>query len=183
MTYIQTYKGRKLDFLKPDPKEIDIEDIAHALSNICRFSGHSKFHYSVAQHSVFVAQLVPSEHQLTALLHDATEAYIGDMVTPLKRIIPDFAAYEKRLWAVMADKWELPNILPKAVKDADLKMLAVEARDLMGGIPKAWGLPKPSEAMRIYPWTPDFARVTFMQAYQKYTGEYGRAMLTAYAAP
>ena len=183
MSWMQTYKGHKLDFINPDPKEIDIEDIAHALSNICRFSGHCAKFYSVAQHSVYVAQLSHPDHRLAGLMHDATEAYIGDMVSPLKRLIPDFSAYENRLWALIAGKYGLPGELPEDVKAADLDILAMEARDLLGADPVTWGLKTPTEKARIHPWSPHVAKIRFMEAFETYTGEYATGMLRAYASP
>ena len=82
MTWILTWSGKRFDLFEPTPEMIDPRDIAQALGTIARFNGHTKEHYTVAQHSVIVANLVPPEHQLAALLHDATEAYIGDMVRP-----------------------------------------------------------------------------------------------------
>jgi len=77
-SFIQTYSGKRIDFENPDPDQIDIVDIAHGLSNLCRFSGQSKYFYSVAQHSFYVS-LVCKENKLQALLHDATEAYMADV--------------------------------------------------------------------------------------------------------
>lgn len=84
MTWILTQSGQQFDLLRPTASMIKPVDIAHALSRLCRFNGHTRAHYSVAQHSLIVASLVPVEHQLVALLHDAPEAYIGDMTRPLK---------------------------------------------------------------------------------------------------
>lgn len=84
MTWILTYTGRAFDLAAPRADLISTVDIAHSLSMICRFGGHPRRHYSVAQHSLLVAGIVPPEHQLIALLHDATEAYVGDMVRPIK---------------------------------------------------------------------------------------------------
>ena len=85
MTVMQTFTGRLFDPFNPDPALIDLRDIAHALGNICRFGGHSRRYYSVAEHSILVASLVPEPLRLPALLHDAAEAYLGDIITPIKR--------------------------------------------------------------------------------------------------
>lgn len=183
MSWMQTYTGKALHFDNPEAREICIEDIAHALSQICRFNGHCKQPYSVAQHSVYVSQLVPSRDRLAGLLHDATEAYIGDMVSPLKRLIPDFSTYEDRLWVVIAGKFVLPAALPASVKKADLAMLSIEARDLMGADPVAWGLKPATDAVKIIPWTAQMAERYFLEAFQVLTGEYATAMLSASAMP
>ena len=90
-TWIQTSSGGKFYYDSDDTDCINIEDIAHALSNPCRFGGHSGRFYSVAQHSVVVAYLVEKELMLTALLHDASEAYVVDVPRPLKRILPSIS--------------------------------------------------------------------------------------------
>jgi hypothetical protein len=83
--WMQTFTGRAFYPLDPRPEDIDPVDIAHALSLICRYGGHSSRFYSVAEHCVLMSHAVAPEHALWALLHDATEAYLGDMIRPLKR--------------------------------------------------------------------------------------------------
>lgn len=88
--WILTFSGERFYPFSPAPEEVKTKDIAHALANICRFNGHTRGFYSVAAHSVHVSRLVPPEFALEALLHDAAEAYVGDMVRPLKRGLPAF---------------------------------------------------------------------------------------------
>ena len=83
-TWMETWSGKRVDLLNPDPSQIDIRDIAHHLSILNRFTGATKVPYSVAQHSLYVSMLVPEHLQLHALLHDAHEAYINDISTPMK---------------------------------------------------------------------------------------------------
>ena len=88
--WIQTFTGRAFDLSSPQPEQVCTEDIAHALANCCRYAGHSRWHYSVAQHSLLVAEIVAAtdpELALAALLHDAAEAYIGDWSSPLKALM------------------------------------------------------------------------------------------------
>lgn len=128
--------GVEFNLVKPDPASIHIEDIAHHLSQICRFTGGTREHYSVAQHSVLVAQLVPLDFQLAALLHDAAEAYVGDVSRPLKTLIGRvYAPIEERILQAIFEKFGVPALfakkLPMVVKRADRTLLAWEQRDLM----------------------------------------------------
>ena len=148
MTWILTRSGRKFDLVRPTAAMVDPADIAHSLSMQCRFNGHTNQFYSVAQHCLLVADLVPVEHQLAALLHDATEAYVGDMVRPLKEGMRHYAeAYgarcpyeeaEERVWHAICARFSLDHDLPASVKHADLVALATEKRDLMPEHPEHW---------------------------------------------
>lgn len=128
---ILTVSGDYFDFNNPEAHEFRIEDIAHALSNICRFTGHTRAFYSVAQHSVEVSYLVHPKHALAGLLHDASEAYLGDVSTHLKRMLPEYQVLEERVEAAIAKAFGLQYPLDEAVKRADLRMLVTEKRDLM----------------------------------------------------
>ena len=116
-----------------------LPDIAHALSILTRFTGHSKCPYSVAQHSVMVSRLTPSEHALWGLMHDASEAYLGDVSTPLKNVLPGYRELEEHVQRTIARVFGLAWPMPSSVKDADLRALMAEKRDL---IPCAhdWGI-------------------------------------------
>lgn len=127
---IQTHSGHFIDLMHPDPYAISINDIAYALSHICRFGGHVKEFYSVANHSVLVALNVPAEDAMAGLMHDATEAYCGDVVGPLKAILPAYKDIEAGLWEAIAWRYRLPDELPASVLHADKALLATEMRDL-----------------------------------------------------
>lgn len=99
MTIINTFSGIEFDLLNPNPNDIDIEDIAHELSMLCRFNGHCKEFYSVAEHSVYVSYEIDEEFALIGLLHDAAEAYLGDVPTPLKKLLPEFKRADNQLFA------------------------------------------------------------------------------------
>lgn len=129
--WFTTHSGRQFFLLSPTPESIAIEDIAHALSMICRWGGHTKKFYSVAQHSVHVSYLLTPDLALQGLLHDATEAYVGDVVRPLKVLLADYDAIEALVWEAIAAKFNLPVVLDPAVKRADLLALAIERRDLV----------------------------------------------------
>ena len=171
--WILTASGKRFFLFDPQPEEIDIVDIAHALANICRFGGHTKFHYSVAQHSVLVSEIVEAtvpELAFAALLHDATEAYVGDMVRPLKKQMPAYREVEDATWIAIAKVFALPEILPPIVKRADMAALLTERRDVMlvnhlnhPEFPwEADELGYEPSAIRVRELTPGEARVKFM---------------------
>lgn len=128
MTWLGTVSGKKIDLLNPDPQQITLEDIAFALDNIPRFNGHTTQPWTVLDHSVAVARLVAPHLRLQALLHDASEAYICDMPSPLKRLIG--AAYvdvERRIQGAIGWKFGVSLVeLDDAVKQADAIMLMTE---------------------------------------------------------
>jgi hypothetical protein len=175
MSWIRTYTGRRFDPLNPDPKAIHMGDVAHSLSNICRYTGHTKEFYSVAQHSVLVAKIVkylggsPVE-QFQGLLHDATEAYLNDVARPLK-ILPFMESYreiEGKIEHLIAAKFGLKSLTTELVKRADTIALATEARDLMGD-PQDWEILKnvPRMPEPVVPQLPSQAKESFWYYYDR----------------
>lgn len=164
MSWILTRSGLRFDLLNPSAAVVTPQDIAHALSNICRFNGHTFQHYSVAQHSVLLSSIVPPADALAGLLHDATEAYVGDVVRPLKQLLPEYQVIEARIWQAICVRFDLPSELPDSVKRADLYMLATERRDLMHVNSGAWPCLEGIEPMqiKINPWTPAQAKTVFL---------------------
>lgn len=142
MTWILTYSGKHLDLADPKPEEIDLEDIIVGLSREGRFSNQSRERYTVAQHSCMVADFA-LDHQLEALLHDAAEAYIRDLASPLKRMIPGYREIEERLDGAIRRKFGLPHMPSPEVIHADLVALATERRDIMPASPRDWFLGVP----------------------------------------
>jgi hypothetical protein len=178
--WMQTATGGQFWPLDPRPDEVRIEDIAHALSMQCRFAGHCRAFYSVAEHSVRVARLVESwraraEVVMQALLHDAAEAYVGDMVRPLKWSLPSYRAAEDRVFAAIAQAFGLSsNEKWSAVRIADEVLLATEARDLMLPAPADWRLRAEPLEERIEPWGPARARTEFLDMFARVGAEVAR---------
>jgi len=170
--WMQTYTGRKFWPLDPRPEDIDIEEIAHALSNICRFGGHVQVFHSVAYHSVLVSQECQPQYALSGLLHDAAEAYCGDIVRPLKRELPSYCEIERRIQWAIADRFWLPRYVPFDVKRADEVLLATEARDVMGANLNEWGLlsARPRTERIIPIVDPRKAERLFMDRFVQLTG-------------
>lgn len=168
---IQTFTGKYFWPLDPCPNEVDIRDIAHHLSNICRFTGAVKYFYSVAQHSVLASrQFERYPGNMQALIHDASEAYICDLAKPVKDSMPDYRGIEERLMFTIAEKFELPWPFPRAIKTADTRMLLTEKRDLMPGDRDSWewrsdGIePYP---WKIVPWGPERAEEEFLSRFEE----------------
>lgn len=138
-SWMQTFTGRQFYPLAPEVDDIDIADIAHALSLICRYGGHVDRFYSVAEHCVLVSQSVPAHDAMWGLLHDAAEAYVGDMVRPLKHHMPDYRLIEDRLLRVIAEHFGMKGAsFSASVKDADNRILLTERAALMSAPPVAW---------------------------------------------
>lgn len=201
MYWMQTYSGRKVDLEYPQPDDIVIEDIAHALSMTCRFGGHCKGFYSVAEHSLLVEKVLEtnlpysedslaSEPQgleewatsfkkdktlsLAALLHDAAEAYLGDLITPLKKIITRETYLEGRWLDTIQEKLKLPvaiNPMPKNVAAADRFMLTVEAHTLFSTLHPDWDISKrlPKNAEKFLPQClpPAVAETAFLSRFHE----------------
>lgn len=188
--FIVTRSGVKFHPLDPRPEDILIEDIAHSLANQCRYTGHTSRYYSVAEHSVRVALLLPRELRLAGLLHDAAEAYLGDVARPLKHSfeMTPYRCAERRLEAAIASRFNLDLVpliepdglislqVPVAVKNADAAMLWRETLALM---PKLGCWKKWKSYSDLFPvpdilpwgWSPDAAEAVFLQHFQELTSE------------
>lgn len=170
--YLSTYTGQCIDLLNMTSDDVKIMDIAHSLSQQCRFGGHTNQFYSVAQHSVRVALALPRELQLVGLLHDATEAYVVDLPRPIKMALPDYRVLEDRVWQVICFRYGLAPILPAEVKRADERALLAEFQEVMSFQPPAdWfpGIHPLSPSCRA--WGPEEARDTFLALFIDLIGE------------
>ncbi|MBY0513267.1 MAG: hypothetical protein K2P78_05075 [Gemmataceae bacterium] len=188
--WIQTATGHKFWPLDPRPGDVDVRDVAHALSNLCRFTGHAREFYSVAQHSVLASRIVPPASALAALLHDAAEAYMGDVARPWKRFLyvrtgpvadRDYTRLRDvehtLLDVILAALGGPPRSDAAAwgpVAVADEVLLVTEARDLMAPLADGW---RHTEANgfaalpdRIWPQRPHDARLDFLARYVELTG-------------
>ncbi|MFH1469645.1 MAG: phosphohydrolase [Pseudomonadota bacterium] len=169
MDWIQTWTGKPFRPLQPEPGSIDVRDIAHSLSLLCRFNGHCRCFYSVAEHSVRLSRIVPPEHALWGLLHDAAEAYISDLPRPVKQQIPAFTLFEDNLLELIMAHFGLGWPMPAAVKEADDRMLATEARDLMARPPDVWGHQVAPLPETIIPQDPPAAEAAFLERFRELT--------------
>lgn len=176
--WMQTYTGRKVYVCDPTVADVDPVDIAHALSMICRFGGHCRAFYSVAQHSVLVMLRVRQlcgriPVQLAALMHDATEAYVGDLIRPLKRdpFLEGYCEIEDRWADVIGHRFGvLDELRDPLIKQADLEMLATESRDYMN-ISEKWDLPYPPLPGHHIPWTPQQSKAQFLKSFFYLVGQ------------
>lgn len=173
----RTRSGKSFDFFEPHKNEMTIEVIAHALSNICRFGGHTSTFYSVAQHSVLVSYVVPAEDAYDGLMHDAAEAFTGDIASPLKELLPDFRDIERRVEAAVWGHFGVTMPLPRSVKDADLALLVTECRDLMPDGPDGRLTIDGIEPLciAISPLNPGDARALFLNRYRELRARKERA--------
>jgi hypothetical protein len=187
--WMQTYTGKRFTPLDPRPEDVDAVDIAHALSLLCRYNGHVDRFYSVAEHCVHLARWIhwkTGDRNLTrwALLHDAAEAYIGDMIWPLKAHMPDFQDVDAFVTGAIAKRFGLEGavvivipssrgfgkrvkVIPDEVKEADTRILLDEKAALLKPSPGAWtvdGLEPLGIADYIMGWSPGRAEAEYLAA-------------------
>jgi len=173
-SYIETYTGRKFYVLDPNPDDISIIDIAHALSMMCRYNGHSKFFYSVSEHSVLVANNVPKEHMLWGLLHDASEAYLADIASPIKPHLSNYKELEKNVMKAVCQRFGLPEEMPDDVHEIDIEMLRRESYYLMKSRGDGWAVNKGRDIKTAGGWilqcyTPEQAKLAFLETFNLLT--------------
>jgi uncharacterized protein len=173
--YLQTVSGRRVNPFDPDPEQIVIGDIARALANQCRFGGHCRVFYSVAQHSVIVSEIVErcggdAEDAFAALMHDAGEAYLGDMPHPIKHRSPlgaAFRAAEEHLEGAIRDRFAIRPDVPE-IKRADRALLATERRAFSA---ETWHWPELDGVepldLELTAWSPDEAAAAFTRRYDE----------------
>ncbi len=166
--WLQTFTGRQFHPYNPSPDEVFIEDIAHALSMLCRYAGHCHQFYSVAQHCVLVSERVAPEHALAGLLHDAPEAYLVDVPSPVKAGLPDYRALERLVEEAVFTRFGVPVEITPEIKHADWQVLATEARDIMHNPHTMWNLPvAPLRGLHIECWDPKQAEHEYLARYRE----------------
>lgn len=170
--WMQTFTGRAVHPLDPHVEDIDAADIAHALGMICRYGGHTLKFYSVAEHCWLMSHAVAPRYALWALLHDSTEAYMGDVIRPLKRSMPAYVAAENRLMIVIGVRFGLDPVFPAAVHEADNRILLDERAALLGPPPQPWDAS--IEALtplgvEIRGWAPAVAEQRYLERLDKLT--------------
>lgn len=162
--------GQLYDYDDPGSNIITIEDIARGLSNMCRFAGQLNDFYSVAQHCVYVSHCIEEEYALEGLMHDATEAFLMDIPTPLKRILPDYKRLERLHETYVMARFGLDYPMRKEVHVADKRVFAAEVRDLRGEHENYYGEylsdVEPFEWM-IDPWYPQDAEDMFLARFKE----------------
>jgi 5'-deoxynucleotidase YfbR-like HD superfamily hydrolase len=168
--WLQTYTGRLFYPGDPRPEDVDVEDIAHALSNVCRFAGHCREFYSVAQHSVIVSSAIYPALALHGLLHDAAEAYVHDITRPMKHL-PEMAGYRSIEAAVEHAIFSRFGLIVNeeiatAIKAADNRALMTERRDLLR-IQRAWTVRGEPLAEPIVPMLPAAAKAAFLRRFHE----------------
>ena len=166
--WITTYSGKRFHYLNPSENEIDIRDIAHALALTCRFGGQIKTFYSVAEHSIRVAEEVPFKLRLSALLHDAHEAYLHDIPRPIKQDILGYKEVADRIQRKIEEKYCL--VSSPLIKTVDNKLLITEARDLGMNTTDWAALGQPLDKI-IYPWSWQDAEASFLTYFVVYGGK------------
>ena len=176
---IQVYSGEFLDIFNSNISKINIKDIAHALSQICRFAGHSKKFYSVAQHSIlvsFLAEKIAKDNKIIVakwgLLHDSVEFATNDLPRPIKKAIPVFSQIEENFLKVIAQKYNLPLIMPKEIRMADDIMLMTEKKYLLKKSKEKWELENKVKplAQPIIPCDPESAELLFLTRFKELFG-------------
>ena len=180
---MQTFTGKMFDVFDPDPNQIDIFDIAHHLSLMTRFNGACKWFYSIAQHSINCSQRAadyhyprPSEEKLALalLMHDAAEAYVGDIVRPIKRKITDFSVVENGVMDAINTRFDLPPVAEirgykAAIKEVDNRMLVTEKLQLMDPNVR-WAIEDIFEPydLELELWQPRAAEMLFLSHFARY---------------
>lgn len=170
-TCISTYGGDFFDFHNPEGHDYDIKVIAHSLSNLCRFNGHSNKFYSVAEHSVLVSRLVPPQYALIGLLHDASEAYCGDVSSPLKRLLPDYRRIEERVQQAISVHFGLPKVWPEDIHLADKRLYLTERKTITNSTDALWHTDLEPADILVAGMDPKNAKAFFLSRYKEVTSD------------
>jgi hypothetical protein len=167
---ILLHSGHYFDLLDPAASRFTVGDIAHGLGNVCRFAGQSRRFYSVAEHCWHASFLVPHLLAFPVLMHDAAEAFVGDVTRPLKSLLPEYKAIEKRIDAVIAERFKIKLSQPavEEITRADIAMLAAEQAAMMASHDDSWsildGVTPPAIHFRY--WSPEEAAWRWLERFE-----------------
>jgi 5'-deoxynucleotidase YfbR-like HD superfamily hydrolase len=153
---VRTLTRPHIDLQRMSIEDISLVDIAHALSMQCRYNGHVPHFFSVAEHSVAVSRRLPEAHRAWGLFHDAAEAYVGDLISPIKHGLPDYQEIEAKILCVIAEKFKLSTHIPAIIHEADKAQLDREMCSLQG----CWS----STPSNVSFWSPAVAKAEFIEA-------------------
>lgn len=171
---MQTVTGRAFYPLDPRPSEIRIEDIAGALAKLCRYGGHCQRFYSVAEHCWHIARHpdLPRGLRLTALMHDAAEAYVGDVIRPIKPFLADYGEIESGVERAIAERFGLAWPRPPLIKELDVRILRDELEQVMARPPQPWfATPGTGLGVKIHCFGPRAAERMFLAAFKAFGGK------------
>lgn len=167
--WIQTFTGRKFFPAAPSPDDVHIEDIAHALSMLCRYGGHCRQFYSVAEHSLHASFFVPPADALWALLHDASEAYLVDVPRPVKPLLGGYRDLEAGIMRAVCTRFGLAPEEPPAVSRVDRALLFDERTQNMAVAPEAWSTDAPPVGAALRFFSPPVAEALFLARFGELT--------------
>lgn len=162
---IRTYTGLLVNITDLQPEDIRIEDIAHSLGMLCRYGGHCRRFYTVAEHSWLLSYKVPLEFALTALMHDSTEAYLIDLPKPVKMLFPEYTVLEHKLYKIIAKKYGLIDPLPADLENLDKRMHADETGQNMK-VASTHHIPV---GVKLRYWSPKTAEKKFLERFEQLT--------------
>lgn len=173
--WMQTFSGIQFAPMAPEP-QFSLKDIVWALSHVNRYSGHCLWPYSVLHHSCFIASRMfidigDSKLALQGLMHDATEAYMGDVPRPIKRLVPKYTEVEEQMQKQLFTHFGIDPVMDPRVKDYDNRILMDERTQVLGKVDYDWGWSPPPLGIRIIPKEPRVIRKWFMELFNAYGGK------------
>lgn len=160
-----TFSGGRFWPLDPRPEDINIYDVAHSLAMSCRFNGHCIRFYSIAEHSCHIYDKTSKENKRWAILHDAPESFMGDMVNPLKKFMPNFRTAEDRIMDLICERWGMPKEMPEEVHRLDRAIVRDEIVNMKTH--GDWNIPPEGIGADIQCWSPERAEEEFLSRCKK----------------
>lgn len=165
-SWMQTYSGKQFWPMDPRADEINIVDIAHSLSLQCRYAGHCKQFYSVAEHSVLVSRACSPQNKLWGLLHDASEAYLVDVPRPIKPYLPGYKEAEAAVMDKVCSYFGLVHTMPDEIHYIDVRIVEDECKQNMALCDTKWDYCGPPIGVELKLWSPRAAEEVFLAEYE-----------------